>query len=181
MTNLSTALVPVTAPIESPTSAREALADRFLARVSALSPRQWGELDAIGQRFTASDPISVWQRARRLAAFAGRLPALEDVMTVFGFVGLGVADLATAAGLRGRTSYVHLPTPATSTPPESRALTDRIETLRDIATHQPGGAGEAFDSLAIALGALWMRDLLPDASFARLYALVEPVVPIASL
>lgn len=180
---MTDSLLPISAPIQTPTSAREALVDRFLARVAALSPRQWGELDAIGQRFTASDPVAVWERAQLFAAFAGRAPVLEDVLTLVGFVGFGVAELFTIG--RRRKFRVDLPngrlTRRPDATPETRALLDRIETLMDVASHQAGGPRESTLALGLALAALWTRDHMPAAAFARIYALTEPVIPFASL
>lgn len=177
--------LPATAPVQSPTSARDALADRYLARVAALGPRQWGELDAIGQRFAASDPVSVWHRARTLAAFAGQFPVLEDAMTVVGFVGMGIGDLLGAVrrglGDRSRTAMVQTRTPMPSASSEARQLGARIATLRDAALLQPGGPGAAMDVLTLGLVALWIRHLLPAPAFERVYALVDPVIPLASL
>jgi len=172
--------LPATAPIQTPTSAREARVDRFLARVSALTPRQWGELDAIGQRFEASDPIAWWERASRLAAFASRAPLAEDLLRVVGFVGVGIGDLARSLlGGRGRPRYTRPVVHAMSG--EARQVASRLETLWDVAATQPGGAGASLGCLVLALLALWLRDYLPAEGFAQLYGLVEPVIPAASL
>ena len=169
-----------TAPVQSPTSAREARTDRFLARVAALSPRQWGELDAIGQRFEATDPIAWWERARRLSAFASKVPVLEDVMRVVGFVGMGVGDLVQSLGSRRGPRYPRPVIPSTAGR-ESRQIGERLETLWDVASSQPGGAGPSLHCLALALIALWMRDYLTAEGFAEIYGLVEPVIPAASV
>jgi len=171
--------LPATAPIQSPTSAREARADRFLARVGALTPRQWGELDAVGQRFEAHDPIAWWERSRRYAAFVSRAPVVDDVMRVVGFVTAGIGDLVDALDRGRRPRFVRPWSPAV--PAEARPLLDRLETLWDVASAQPGGAGASFTCLRLALLALWMRDHLTADGFARLYGLVEPVIPAASV
>jgi hypothetical protein len=173
--------LPTQPPVQTPTSAREALADRFLARVAALSPREWGELDAIGDRFLASDPIALWRRARHFAALAARVPGIEDLVTVVGFVGLGVAEVlwAVGGGRRGRwLAPKRLPPNA---PAEARQLVGRMETLWDVASLQPGGPGPAAECLTVALLALWTRHLVPEEAFARVYSLVEPVIPARSL
>ena len=171
--------LPVTAPVQSPTSAREARADRFLARVAALTPRQWGELDAIGQRFEAADPLAWWERSRRLAAFASRIPAAEDVLRVVGFVSMGIGDLARAVTGRGRPRF---PRPALrGATGEVREIGSRLESLWDVAATQPGGPGASITCLALGLLALWMRDHLSADGFAELYGLVEPVIPAASV
>ena len=171
--------LPATAPVQTPTSAREARVDRFLARVGALTPRQWGELDAIGQRFEASDPMAWWERSRRLAAFASRAPLLEDMLRVVGFVGMGVGDLAKSV-LGGRRSRYTRPV-VYGLSGEARQVGSRIETLWDVAATQPGGPGASISCLVLALLALWMRDYLSADGFAQLYGLVEPVIPAASL
>jgi hypothetical protein len=168
-----------TAPVQSPTSAREARTDRFLARVATLSPRQWGELDAIGQRFEGADPIAWWERARRISAFASKVPVLEDVMRGVTFVAMGVGDLVQSLGGRRAPRY---PRPVVSHgSPEARQIGERLETLWDVASSQPGGAGPSIQCLALALLALWMRDYLTADGFAELYGLVEPVIPAASV
>src|SRR5689334_22215372 len=131
--------LPAIAPVQTPTSAREARVDRFLARVGALTPRQWGELDAIGQRFEASDPIAWWERSRRLAAFASRAPLLEDVRRVVGFVGVGVGDLVKSM-LGGRRARYTRPV-VLGLSGEARQIASRLETLWDVASTQPGGPG----------------------------------------
>jgi len=168
-----------TAPIQSPASAREARTDRFLARVAALSLRQWGELDAIGQRFEASDPIAWWERARRLSAFASKLPLLEDALRGVTFVAMGVGDLARALGGRRAPRYAR---PVVSNgSPEARQIGERLATLWDVASSQPGGPGASLPCLTLALLALWLRDHLTAEGFAEIYALVEPVIPAASV
>jgi hypothetical protein len=175
------ATLPVTAPIQSPTSARDARVDRYLARVATLSPRDWGELDAIGQRFAANDPLAWWERSRRMAAMAARYPAVEDFVSVVGFVVNGASDVARL--IRGgpeRTWRARTPR-APNASPEVRAFLARFETLQDTAASQPGGPGAAMHCLVIGLIALWMRDTLTPDGFARMYELVEPVIPATSL
>jgi len=175
-----TGTLPITAPIQSPTSAREALADRYLARVATLSPRDWGELDAIGQRFAANDPLAWWERSRRMAALAAPFPAVEDLVSVVGFVVNGASDVARLIrGAPERTWRVSRP--AHDASPEVRAFLARFETLQDTAATQPGGPGAAMHCLVVGLIALWMRDTLTDDGFARMYELVEPVIPAKSL
>lgn len=177
-------LLPVTAPVETPVSAREALVDRFLARLAALSPRQWGELDAIGQRLHASDPITLWATARRLSAFTSKAPAFEDVSTVITFVSMGLGRLANLGRRRpSRPERPYYATPHARSYPDSetRAFAQRMDTLTDIQHHQPGGPGDAGACLWVAMSALWQRDHLTPEGFARLYAPVEPVIPFASL
>lgn len=181
MTDRGTGTLPVSAPVQTPTSARDARVDRYLARVAALTPRQWGELDAIGQRVEASDPIAWWQRSRRMAALAGRFPGLEDAVSVFGFVAIGVEDVVRL--VRGRSARgwaIRRPLPASASP-ETRRFAARFETLADTAGAQPGGPGAAMHCLTLGLLAVWMRDALTPDGFARLYELVEPVIPSSSL
>ena len=173
--------LPATAPVQSPTSAREARADRFLARVGALTPRQWGALDAIGQRFEGHDPIAWWERSRRMAAMAGRNPAIEDIVSVVGFVVNGASDVVRLIRGGPERSWRTRTPRAPNAPPEVRAFLARFETLQDTAAAQTGGPGAAMHCLVVGLIALWMRDTLTPDGFARMYELVEPVIPAASL
>ena len=43
---------------------RAAAVDRFLARVTRLTPAEWGRLDAIGERNLSGDPIDAWEAHR---------------------------------------------------------------------------------------------------------------------
>jgi hypothetical protein len=169
--------------ISSPATTREALADRFLARVAALTPEQWGRLDAIGQRDAAGDPVARWRRARRVAAVAVETPWLESVVTAVALTGEVAMDVAGAlrdawrppAPAPSRVALRRQPTP------ESRALGERLETLRDTARARAGGQGDAGRVLTWGLLALWQRPHVAPETFARQYELVEPVIPIRSL
>ena len=65
--------------------------------------------------------------------------------------------------------------------PQVRRLVAQLQTLWDLGEAQPGGAGAAMSCLTIALLALRARPQLPAAAFARLYALVEPVLPVREI
>jgi hypothetical protein len=156
---------------------RDAVVDRWLARVARLGPAEWGRLDAIGQRFTAGDPMSRWQRADRMAAIAAALPALERALAVFGFGAELLHDLL--GGARGARFAVPRPRdPSPAADPAGRRLVAQLQSLWDLGHAQPGGAGAAMSCLHLALLALHARPRMPVEAFARLYALVEPVVPV---
>lgn len=156
---------------------RDAVIDRWLARVARLGPAEWGRLDAIGQRFAAGDPISRWQRADRVAALAAALPPLVRAMAVVGFGAELVYDLLGGPRSQGRRPRDVAP----SAPPGVRRLVAQAQALWDLGEAQPGGAGAAMSCLTIALLALRARPQLPAAAFARLYALVEPVLPVREI
>ncbi len=50
------------------TSELDRLVSRFLDRIAALSPAEWGRLQAIAERQLAGDPVARWRRASRVAA-----------------------------------------------------------------------------------------------------------------
>lgn len=159
---------------------RDAVVDRWLARVARLGPAEWGRLDAIGQRFTAGDPMSRWQRAERTSALAAALPALERALAVVGFGAELVRDL-TGRSRRGWSDARRPRDASPSAHPRVRRLVAQLQTLWDLGEAQPGGAGAAMPCLVLAMVALHARPQLPADAFARLYALVEPVVPAAGV
>jgi len=156
---------------------RDAVIDRWLARVARLGPAEWGRLDAIGQRFAAGDPISRWQRADRMAALAAALPTLARALAIVGFGTELVHDL-----LGSPRSAMRRPRDAAASAPAGvRLLVAQAQALWDLGEAQPGGAGAAMSCLMVALLALRARPQLPAEAFARLYALVEPVIPVATI
>ena len=168
----------VSGAISTPASARELLADRFLARVAALTPAQWGELDAVGEREHAGDPVARWRAAGRSQAAGPEW--LRTTMTALAF---GV-DLVASVALRFEPGRRLLPSAtrlAGSLPPHRDPLLDRLRALRETADAQPGGARQSLRVLTTGLMALWQRDDLMDDAFAHQYALVEAVIPLASL
>jgi len=156
---------------------RDAVVDRWLARVARLGPAEWGRLDAIGQRFTAGDPMSRWQRAARVSAAGAVLPALEHGLAVLGFGVELVHDLLGGARDGPRRPRDAPP----SADPRTRRLVAQAQSLWDLGHAQAGGGGAAMSCLTLALAALYARPLLPPEAFARLYALVEPVIPAADV
>lgn len=171
----STALVQTLAP------GRGAAVDRFLARVAALGPAQWGRLDAIAQRVFAADPIARWQLAGHVTASAAIPPAVQQTLRSFVF---GMSVLGDVAGLvrprreRARRRPPPLPPSANA---EARALDAWLRSLLDLHEAQPGATDQTVEVLAFALWALHLRDRVPAATFARLYAPVEAVIPLASV
>jgi len=158
-------------------------ADAFVARVAALTPAEWGRLDACGDRLSGSSVFARWERARVQGALlrigrqkegapAGDVHVLELV----------VKTLAWMFG-EGDARAVHrMPPLPDSAPPQARGLIDRFLAIRDLSARQPGGAeGNAPACLHYALLALTYRAMLPPASFNQLYGPVEPVIPFASL
>lgn len=156
---------------------RDAVVDRWLSRVARLEPAAWGRLDAIGQRCEAGDPMSRWQRADRVAALASALPALERALAVFGFGAELVRDLLGAT----RDASRRPPDASPTADPRTRRLVAQVQSLWDLGHAQPGGGGAAMSCLMLGLAALHARPLLSADAFARLYALVEPVIPVADV
>ena len=182
--------------------ATDVIVDRFLTRVAALTPAQWGTLDAIGQRFQGGDPIARWTRMRRLLAAFDDVPALRDVLTAVGVVGglaLGAVasvERALAAGTRDRAARRHtwrrLADRAASEATRRRAMESaesplgaRVrwerERLVAIAVAQPRGPGAAMPCLMLALTALRLRRALTPRAFSEMYELVDGVIPSGSI
>ncbi len=159
------------------TPGRDAVVERWLSRVARLEPAAWGRLDAIGQRFLAGDPMSRWQRAARLSAAGAVVPALRHALAVVGF---GVELIHDLTG--GPRDGPRRPRDAPpSADPRTRRLVAQVQSLWDLGRAQPGGGGAALSCLMLALAALHARPLLPADAFARLYALVEPVIPVGDV
>ena len=195
MSNLPT--VVETTPV-SDDLATDVVIDRFLARVAALTPTQWGILDAIGQRAEARDPVSRWRQIRR---HLGVVPAsvLRDVlaaaMTVgdyvvglgaeiegaFASVVLGRRDARRRLAERVRVERVALESAQQDLPALAPRVRWEATRLAEIARAQPRGPGDALRCLSLALLALRFRSKTSPRGFAEMYELVEPVIPAASL
>lgn len=183
--------------------ATDVVIDRFLARVAALTPAQWGTLDAIGQRAGARDPISRWRHVRR---YLGAIPqpALRDVAATIGMLGGYAIDAADAVehtvetllgtGPRRRERWRALAERARAervrreaqpvaadTPPLTARVRWELNRLTEIAGAQPRGPGDALWCLGLGLMALRGRVGMTPDGFAEMYELVEPVIPAASL
>lgn len=157
--------------------------DAFVEHVRLLSPEDWGRLDASADRHFRG---SLWARLRKL-----RL----QVDLVLGPVGMLVREIGpelpgvVASVLRGddesARSYAARETPAMLFDEEMPLPKGRypfpILTLHNLAQRQPLGPGRAWECLFFALVALEMRDSFTPEVFARLYAPMEPVIPLASL
>jgi hypothetical protein len=184
--------------------ATDVVVDRYLARVAALTPAQWGTLDAIGQRFQAGDPIARWRRVRRYLAVLERAPVLRDLLTVVGFASGYVADVADRVSaeiehaLLGRPRTLkrwralaegapvdpeaaRLPWRDGRRSPRAERMRWEVQRVTEIATAQPRGPGDAASCLLMGLIALRTRREIPTSAFTELYELVEPVIPAATI
>jgi hypothetical protein len=183
--------------------ATDVVVDRFLARVAALTPAQWGTLDAIGQRAGARDPISRWRLTRRHFG-AVPVPVLRDLMATVAMLG----DYAIGAGVAVESAIESLVRPHATRRERWRRLAERARTeqtrlsaepvprdappfvarmrwemarLLEIANAQPRGPGDALRCLVLGVMALRLRSRTTPSGFAEMYELVEPVIPAASL
>jgi hypothetical protein len=167
--------------VDGETTERLDRVDRYLERVAALSPADWGRLDAAGQQLAASDPMAIWRRARRMSSMELMPPAAEGLMTVFIAVSDLVGRLVHALGGSDparRTFAAHAGKPPNA---EVDRMFAQIQRLYDIADAQPGGRRDAVHALAEGMLALHTRQARTPKSFRRAYAPVEPVIPAASL
>jgi hypothetical protein len=189
--------LPIPSPSASPVATldpTEAAIDRFLARVRALTPRQWGELDAVAQRLLAGDLVSRWRAARRATAGADN-PVLRDLLSITEVV-IGTAVQAASSVLGARRSgapgeggggsrfaraTLSVLRPTGRPSKRSDLLVRASRELTDLAEVQPGGPGDATVCLHQALIAVWRRPMLSSTAFAEMYAPVEPFIPAASL
>lgn len=177
--------------------ATDVLVDRFLSRVAALTPAQWGALDAIGQREGARDPVSRWKRARRQLAIVDA-PVLRDALAIVGTIGGYAIDAADAVewalsdaiwgrGAWRRRASARLASGAAPAIPlnddvlPSARFEWETRRLTEIALRQPRGPGDAAGPLALALVALRMLGRRNVRAFKEMYGSVESVIPAASL
>ena len=179
--------------------ATDMVVDRFLARVAALTPAQWGTLDAIGQRAGAGDPVSRWRRTRRYLG-AIESPTARDVLAIVAAAGGMILDLGATVertieqALLGRAerrerwrqvsdrmrveqARVQRAARAREGSPTATRIAWETARLMEIATAQPRGPGEAASVLAIGLLALRLRRRMTARAFAEMYELVESVIP----
>jgi hypothetical protein len=158
--------------------------DRYLDRVAALTPADWGRLDAIGARQQGNDPLTRWRRARRFATEDSVFAWMEWPAT-FTHLGLEVVGNIVHA-LDGDEAFARLlrrlfPPDGQPRSPEAERMGAQMLRLREIAGAQPGGAGTATSVLMTGLLALHRGAHQAPANIARMYSLVEPVIPFASL
>jgi hypothetical protein len=159
------------------------LAERFLDRVERLTPEEWGRLDAVGARLTGADPFAAWARVRRSTTLlaAGRVPA--PLATILAVVMETTSELVST--LRGRARWdaftLVVPDSSPRAPAPHDAEMAQLRRLRDVLALQPGRPGPAtYCVLVVSIATLLHEHLSPD-DFARLYAPVESVIPLASL
>ena len=178
--------------------------DAYLARVRALSPAEWGRLDAIGVRLADNTP---WARVRRARLDADAFAALTRLVPRE--VAVGGAAFIRAATDAGRWLAVRAapdplapprrpvrqPTDATRPDPtpglrEAYARQERWLTLvgelrrvtRDAPAARRSASGGAAAIRVLEYGLMGIAYRALDAAVAdRLYAPVEPVIPFASL
>jgi hypothetical protein len=197
------------ATLDGPPSAHDPVLWRFVARVQALTPAEWGRLDALAAPIAARTPVAASRRLRLCTAMFGgwwREPARD--------MGRAILDdpsrtlplaLALSAGvalelLRPSTwkdlGNPKRPVVPPDLPAEAKAKLEaelaeidaRAEDhqratrlMWDAAKAQPLGPGAAYWALTFAELAIYSRDSLTPELLARLYAYMEPVIPYASL
>jgi hypothetical protein len=180
-----------------PDEVAEARAERFLARVAALTPAEWGRLDAIAQRRSAGDLLTRLERVQRTARMAGGMWPKETrsreavvwkrTMQLLAVTFTAVRELRDWVTLRERKPWQRPPRLSRSAAgsPQSRrmlsAMEEWSERLLDLAEAQPGGPGLAACSLYLALSAMLCGGPSTMQLLADFYAPVEPVIPFASL
>jgi hypothetical protein len=182
-----------------PDAAAEARAERFLARVAALTPAEWGRLDAIGERMAAGDLLTRFERVGQLSRFMRSLRGamhptgkaalavhsvelMAVVLTMLGELRDWLRDDAFDRQLWRRMSRRRAP--AGSSPRMQRHVAttnDWFERLWTIAERQPG-AGMAIACLGNALvGIIASGGPMQGPMVEHFYGPVEPVIPFASL
>ena len=153
--------------------------ERFVGAVEALTPGEWGLLDARAARIAAG-PLASIRRARLIGQLMRGTSFPPIVATS---VALGV-EMLSRAGVKWRPQ-VAAPDPA-DLPPEIQAyfarMSARLDRVLGAAQRAPGGlrAGPAMIALLFAHEALSFAELPADAVKA-LYEYVEPVIPLASM
>ncbi len=181
----------------------EALVEKFLARVEALTPAQWGQFDARGERVSGVSPFAMLDHAKLDAATLGLcqlfdLPVATGVALGGRFAAWGaVGVIGLAALLRGRRSTADLAARREEQHRKHREILSRRPHLarshawsqhliQSVLAH-PGGPksilGVPCASVALRYGlfAIIGRPRLSDEVFATAYSIVEPVIPFASL
>jgi len=159
------------------------LGERFLKRVAALDAAQWGRLDAAAQQLLARDPISRWRHARYHAAIAAQVPALEALFTAMHLAIDAYTGVTVAVELLVRGDRVwkdHDPTTSVTQladTPETR----QWRSLSAICERGRSRLGDASVVLSSALLALQLHRRLSPEAVRRMYAPVEPVIPLDSL
>lgn len=175
----------------------------FVARVDALSAEEWGRLDAAGARFLARDPLGFAERSVRYAALVGGLTGAGDLLAIPAVAALQAAGWLVGTIADGVRIVLDLPDrrrttvedalrrirsqpSAAATSEEHRAVGDAVRhlaaaTLDAAGTGHVASAEPAFTVLSTALAAVIWHERIGAGNAARLYELVEPVIPWASL
>ena len=178
--------------------------DAYVARVGALSAAEWGRLDAIGTRLMDNTPWARVRRARLDAdayiAFTRLVP--REVAVGGATVARAVADVGRWLGTRPPHDPLAPPRRPVQFPtdprwpeptPELRAAMAsserwyaRVAEVRrrvreaPAAARSASGGGAAIRVLEYGLTAITCLEV-DRAAALRLYAPVEPVIPLASL
>lgn len=181
----------------------EALVEKFLARVEALTPAQWGQLEARGERVSGVSPFAMLDHAKLDAATWG-LRSLFDPPVATGIALSSRMALWGTVGLIGATGILGSRRPSADSAArreEHRRKRDEMfsrspyavrlhawsqRLIQSVLAH-PGGPKSmlgvpcASAALRYGLFAIIGRPRLTDEIFAAAYSIVEPVIPFASL
>ena len=182
-------------------SAHDPVLWRFVARVQALTPAEWGRLDALAAPINGRTPVAAARRLRLITPFLVE-PWRQGARELGPEIVRTIRDnpwetLKFAVGLMRPSLWKNVkigqrPDLPPDLPPEAKAEIDAIyarsedddrawKAIRDAAAKQPLGMGAAAWAMTFANLAVWARDDLPPEVVTRMYAYVEPVIPYASL
>lgn len=182
--------------------ADQALVDAFLARVEALTPAEWGRLEARGARLASITPLDLLKRAKiDGAAFGLWHQFSEDVATGVALAGraafwttiVAMAPLMFLADPRHERMKRRVDEQSRRMQeledrhPEVAAMQKTFKRLTAICDRQPRedeirpfGTG-AQRALFFGLLALFGRSSSSPGAFEVVYGPVEPVIPFSSL
>ncbi len=180
--------------VHTPTAATPRI-ERFVDRVAALTPSDWGQLDAIGDRLLADDPLARLERARVTAGLMSMGYFPESAMLALVLIGGAAIEIVNL--FRGRRPKRGWPPRSRSrqTTPEAVQLDRLLELILVNATPVQGARAGATASdasrppntigaalvLLNAAAAIVLDSVLSPEAFARAYGPIAPVISLDSL
>ena len=169
-------------PDRVPDAVALARADRFLERVAAFTPAEWGRVAVVGDRLSARDPLSRFEQARRGSAVLADMGLWGRALgTAIGLTTAVTIDLVEMVRRDGAAALMRRLLPPRRRTPADEARIARHARLDALVPRDGDRRSSAIAVLAPALASVTLGVPEDQGLHAVFYAPAEPFIPFASL